>query len=184
MKKVLGVILLAALTSACSSTRVIEHNEDRVNLGDYKTISWADAPLSGSDVLSLAATDKSIRTTINSELSNKGYTMGSDSPEVLVSWRLGHQEVKKPAQEVHTIDESLGDASRMDRTHDSDVFVGSSDYVSVNVLVILFADATSRKPLVTLEIRGMRSEDASPQEQQEKLVDTLHKALRKIPSAK
>jgi len=184
IKKILGVFLVASLIGACSSTRIIEHNEDKVDLGDYKRISWADKPLSGSDVLSLAATDASIRKTVNNGLQAKGYAMGGERPEVLVSWRLGHQEVKKPEQEVHTIDESLGDASRMDRTHDADVFAGSSEYVSVDVLVLMFADANTRKPLVTLEVRGVRNEEASPQEQQDKLVKALNKALNKIPMAK
>ncbi len=183
MKKLIFTLLTISMFTGCAKIQVVEHNEDKVDLADYTTVAWADGPVMDDTAIRLKAADEAIRSDVEAALVAKGYEIVGDDAEVLVSWRLGHREFEMAKQPVYSIDQSFGDESMRDEIHAGDVFLGGADYVNVDIMLILFSDAKTRKPLVALEVRGVGDAGTGTADDANKRIDqAISKAMKKIPS--
>ncbi|RMA79340.1 DUF4136 domain-containing protein [Umboniibacter marinipuniceus] len=181
MRKFLVSIVLSSLVVGCSSLRVIEHNEKETNLAEYEFFAWGDNALDQSTQSSLAIADTTIRASLNNELQRKGYEVVNDGAQITMTWRVGRSEVEVFEEPVYTIDNSLGDNMQASIVHDGQVFQSSSEFVSVDQLVILFADTATQEPLYAIEIRGVHENAATTEGLKARIEEALKKAYKSIP---
>ena len=181
MKNLFVWVVLASLIMGCSSFRVIEHNDKNTNLADYQYIVWGDTALSESSASSIAIADTTIRAAVTRELTRKGYQVVNEGAQLSVTWRVGRSEVEVFEEPIYTIDNSLGDNMQASIVHDGRVFQSSSEYVSVDQLVILFSNAATKEPLYAIEIRGVHEDASSTAGLKARIEEALQKAFKSIP---
>jgi hypothetical protein len=84
------IILILAITSACSSVGTFSDRDRAANFATYKTFSWLPNPHDSfaNELFSSVIIETNVKNYVNKEMQDRGYTIDVDSPDLILEYNV------------------------------------------------------------------------------------------------
>jgi hypothetical protein len=182
MKKIgiLSVLILsvtALIISGCATSTVHYNFDPKFRFSELSDYDWLNSPSSGQAVNKLAI--KQIKSSVDRQLGEKGYSMDILNPDFLIAIHGGRE--KKVG--VVDWDSRYGGNVDYDSGYDNpDHRLDVYEYEE-GTLILDFVDAASRKLIWRGSVTKVISPGASPNKREKVINEAVARVLEKFPSA-